>query len=500
MIDVYMNLQQEPMLRRQLDSHIFCRRSGGFLLLGLWICSLLGCNFSGRDRTPPQIKLTIQNTLPIERLNVPIVLTLEELRSVAPDFSFDIYLVNPGQRGPEIHSQTDDTDYDGQKDELIFLVDLAPRETKEVSILYEPRNGANYRTPLTLEFPKRTRSGIFPELHGFAALESETIAYVLHDDGSTQAYGKRKKLLFNIEPHFQNELEYRNAVSPELRQAFENNGVGLSRNITVEIQTPGSDWMIIDQQSKQKFSVRKEENQLNVYNAKELSIDRFIGRTDGATAADPDIMTPLTPSRGLIGCGGFALWDKINQELIAPTGIDDYVRVLSDGPVRSVVQRIIPNFPLDTGTIQLTSTTMIYAGHQWGEHHIEAPGLTSRYCIATGFPTDGYSLGKNATEGWLWTRNQPALTSPPTQLDMGIVFPPDRLETFKELVLTKSGTKTYAALMIPSDNGRVVYRFSCVWKIDEIKAEEDVHQYVQFTAADFRTPPVITFLPQSTKR
>lgn len=500
MIDVYLNLHQEPKLRRQLNSHILRRCPGCFLLLGIWICSLLGCNFSGRDRSPPQIKLTIQNTLPIERLNVPIVLTLEELRSVASDFSFDIFLVNPSQRGPEIHSQTDDTDYDGKKDELIFLVDLAPRETKEVSILYEPRDGANYRTPLTLEFPKRTRSGIFPELNGFAALESESIAYVLHDDGSTQAYGKRKKLLFTIEPHFQNELEYRNAVSPELRQAFEKNGVGLSRNITVEIQTPESDWVIIDQQSKQKFSVRKEENQLNVYNAKELSIDRFIGWTDGAYDDDPDIMTALTPAHGLIGCGGFALWDKISQGLIAPTHENDYTRVLSDGPIRSIVQRIIPNFPLDTGTIQLTSTTMIYAGHQWGEHHIEAPGLTSRYCIAAGVPTDGYSLGENATEGWLWTRNQPALTSPPSKLDMGIVFPPDRFETFKELVSTKSDTKTYTALMNPSDNGRLVYRFACVWKTDEIKAEADVHQFVQFSAADFRTPPVITFLPQSTKR
>ena len=497
MICLCTNRKLEAKLRRLLNFRIFGGFNYCFLLLGILVWNLPGCNFSGLDRTPPQIKLTIQNTLPINRLNVPIVLTLEELRSVASDFSFDIYLVNPSQRGPEIHSQTDDTNYDGQKDELIFLVDLAPRETKEVSILYEPRSGANYRTPLTLEFPKRTRSGIFPEFDGFAALESELIAYVLHDNGSTQAYGKREKLLFKIEPHFQSELEYRNSVSPELRRLFENNGFGLSQNITVEVQSPENIWLIADQRSKQTYSVRKEENQLYVYKAKELSIDGFIGQTAGTSDDETDIMTPLTSSHGLIGCGGFALWDKINQELIAPTNVDDYVRVLSDGPVRSVVQRIIPNFPLNTGTIRLTSTTMIYAGHQWAERHIEAPGVTSRYCIATGVPTDGYSLGKNANEGWLWTRNQPALTTPPTKLDMGVVFPPDRLETFRELVIAESDTKTHTVLMNLSDDGNLAYRFSCVWKMNEFNVEEEVNQLAQFTAADFRTPPVIEFLRQA---
>ena len=482
MIDLCINLKQQATIRQQLNFHIFDRRPYGFLLLGILMWSLMGCNFSGRDRTPPQIKLTIQNTLPIKRLNVPIVLTLEELREVASDFSFDVYLVNPSQRGPEIHSQTDDIDYDGQKDELVFLVDLAPRETKEVSILYEPRNSPGNRMPLTLEYPKRTRSGIFPEFNGLAALESELIAYVLHDNGSTQAYGKREKLLFNIEPHFQSELDYRNSISAELRQSFVGNGLRLSQNITVEVRTPESSWLVADQQSKQRYSVRKEDNQLNVYNAKELSIDRFIGQAESRSDVEADIMTPLTPSHGLIGCGGFALWDKINQELISPMDADDYVRVLADGPVRSVVQRIIPKFSLRTGTIQLTSTIMIYGGHQWGEHHIEAPGLTSRYCIATGVPTDGYSLAKNSTEGWLWTRNQPALTSPPTELDMGVVFPSDRLEAFRESASTGPDTKTYTVLMNPSDNGKLVYRFSCVWKADNMKVEEEVNQYVQFAS------------------
>ena len=493
MADLCMNLKQQSTIRQRLNLHIFDRPRYSLFLLVILMWSLVSCNFSGRNRTPPQIKLTIQNTLPIKRLNVPIVLTLEELKAVASDFSFDAYLVDAGQQRAEIPSQVDDMNYDGQKDELIFLVDLAPRETKEVSIRYAP----SYQMPITLEFPKRTRSGIFPELNGYAALESELIAYVLHDNGSTQAYGKREKSLFSIEPHFQSELDYRNSISAELRQSFVGNGLGLSQNIIVEVRTPESSWFIIDQQSKERYSVRKEDNQLNVYQARELSIDRFISQAESGSGVEADIMTPLTPPHGLIGCGGYALWDKIDQEFIPPMNADDYVRVLADGPVRAVVQRIIPKFPLDSGTIELTSTIMIYGGHQWGEHHIEAPGLTSRYCIATGIPSDGYSLAKNSTEGWIWTRNQPALTSPPTKLDMGVVFPPDRLEAFHESASSGSETKTYTVLMNPSENGNLVYRYSCVWKADNMKIEEEVNQYVQFAAADFRTPPVVKLLPQA---
>ena len=164
----------------------------GFGLLLLWI---VGCNFpGGQNRDIPQIQLTIQNTLPVKRVNVPIVLSLAELRQIAADFSFDAYLVVSGQPPAELEipSQADDTNYDGQKDELVFLVDLEPQETKGVTIRYAPDN----QVSITLGFTRRTRAGIFPELKGFAALESEWVAHLLQPNGSIDTYGKKTKGLF----------------------------------------------------------------------------------------------------------------------------------------------------------------------------------------------------------------------------------------------------------------------------------------------------------------
>ena len=68
-------------------------------------------------------------------------------------------------------------------------------------------------------------------------------------------------------------------------------------------------------------------------------------------------MIPLASEMNLIGCGGFALWDENNRKLIAPTEAMDYVRVIADGPIRSVIQRIIPNWRVSGGnsTVDINS-------------------------------------------------------------------------------------------------------------------------------------------------
>jgi hypothetical protein len=377
-------------------------------LLLVWTWSFVSCTLPGGNRTPPpQIKLTIQNTLPIKRTDVPIVLTLDALKKVAPDFSFDAYLVVSGQPPTELHSQADDMNYDGQKDELVFLIDLEPQETREVVIRYAPKN----QMAVTLEFTKRTRAGIFPELKGLAALESEFNAYLLNPNGSIQAYRKKEELLFSAEASLQNDLDNRGPISANLQRTFESHSIRLPQNTTIEIKQQGYSWLITNPDNKQRYFVRKDKNQLNIYKAEELAIDRLVHQVATHSATNDirriefiEIMTPL-PTYGL-GCGGFAIWDKANQKLISPPEVtQDYVRVLANGPVRSVVQWIIPNWQLSTKTIHFTSTVSIYAGHRWGEHRIKVQGLEARYRIATGVPNLEGSFGGVVWGGLNPTKN-----------------------------------------------------------------------------------------------
>ena len=145
------------------------------------------CNYPGRGGKVPEIRLTIENPLPIKRTDVPIVLKLDDLKKVADDFSLKMFRVATADKSQDIPSQADDINYDGKRDELVFLVDLEPQQTKEIVIMY-----ASQDMSITLGYPQRVQAGVFPALKGIA-WESELIAYRLpfHERTSVGVFCKK---------------------------------------------------------------------------------------------------------------------------------------------------------------------------------------------------------------------------------------------------------------------------------------------------------------------
>ena len=412
-----------------------------YLGIGLLLLWIVGCNFpGGQNRDIPQIQLTIQNTLPVKRVNVPIVLSIAELKEVASDFSFDAYLVVSGHPPAEIEipSQADDTNYDGQRDELVFFVDLEPQETKGVTIRYAPDN----QVSITLGFTRRTRAGVFPELEGFAALESEGVAYLLHPNGSIHTHGKKTEGLF---------------------------------------------------------------------------LDQFVRQFTTPSDSKEEILTPLFTTKEMGSRSGFGLWDTDTQTLISPENQKDYVRILADGPLRSIVQRIIPNWVLSSDReISFTSTFSIYAGHQWGEHRVKVQGLEDRYRIAIRLPNRRITSVSNEKDGWIWSWE----TEPNHEMGFGVIYPVDRFETFLD---SKAGNTLL--LMRPDRYDEVFYRFASTLGGEEVETttketggveivkqevqekegveiatQEAFEQYIQATATEIRTPPVIRLTSQESQK
>ena len=158
----------------------------------------MGSEMCIRDRCQPPgeqhfVTLTIENELPISRQHLPIRTTLDQLKAVAPDFTFDAFAIalgdptdrqNPPQR---ISYQADDFNYDGKKDELVFLVNLQPNETEEAIVQYVPTKEA--KTPgdpvaIELNFERNTRAGVFPSLSASVAMESNLSLYLLYTHGA----------------------------------------------------------------------------------------------------------------------------------------------------------------------------------------------------------------------------------------------------------------------------------------------------------------------------
>ena len=415
MTGLFTNSEKQWKLRKR--NHLYnLKRASHYLGFGLLLLWIVGCTFPGdQNRDIPQIQLTIQNTLPVKRVNVPIVLSFAELRQVASNFSFDAYLVVSGlpPAETEIPSQADDTNYNGQKDELTFLIDLEPQETKSVTIRYAPDN----QVSVTLGFTRRTRAGIFPELGGFAALESEWVAYLLQSNGSIDAYGKKTKGLF---------------------------------------------------------------------------LDQFVRQITSPSDSDEEILTPLFTTKETNNSSGFGLWDTGTQGLISAENQRDYVRVLADGPLRSIVQRITPNWVLPSNReISFTSTFSIYAGNQWGEHRIEAKGLGGGHRIAIRLPNRGGTPFRNQKDGWVWSWE----TEANREMGFGVVFPADGFDAFQ------GSWAGNAILMELDEYDEVFYRFASTLGAEEVEiaTQDAFEQYVQAMATEIRTPPIIRFTPQESQ-
>ncbi len=473
------------------------------LLLGS-LLTLSACTMPGGNQKVSRIRLSIQNTLPIHRKNVPIVLTGEQLRNVNPDFSFKAYSVVTGKAPREvmIAAQADDLDYDGERDQLTFLLDLEQEETKEVSILYDP----TVKATLTLDINKQTRAGIFPELNAVAAMESNLIAYLLKPNGAFIAYGKKREALFSIDTMFQAELDDdRSPFSPELRHHFESNDITLSQQVQIEIEKQEQQWIVRDLEHQETYFIRKSRNsegadlgqdietegQLNVAKSISLSLNALL---------EPETpeMVALTTSEDLIGCGGVALWDKQKAEMIPLPTEGDYVRILADGAIRSIVQRILPKWDIQGETLRFTSTTFIYGENPWIEHHILIDGnLPADYAIVVGIPNLSDAYGTDEKQGWFWSwGTDPNGIAP---LGVALIYSTTPIQRSGEV---KTENSRLSVTLTPDAEGHLSYRAFAIWGggIDGIHTETEFAQHVQITTTAMSTPPRIKFLRQEDEK
>jgi uncharacterized phage protein gp47/JayE len=90
-------------------------------------------------------------------------------------------------------------------------------------------------------------------------VESEEILDAILFVGTTHS----GKLLFDIEPKFQGQLEDR-SITEGLRQEFQKRNIALSPDVSVSVENKGSRWLITDNANKQTYLVRKEQSALKV--------------------------------------------------------------------------------------------------------------------------------------------------------------------------------------------------------------------------------------------
>src|SRR5438132_2113872 len=151
------------------------------------------------------VKLSITNPSDQTRLAEDIVISVAELKKIAPDFKAGDAIVTTSDASTleedartlqtiELPSQADDLDGDNKYDELAFQIELKPRQTRIVTIAY---GDTATMQRLRSDYPKRTAAKFTMKFDGLA-WESEATAWRIYFDkrNAIDIWGKRRPGLY----------------------------------------------------------------------------------------------------------------------------------------------------------------------------------------------------------------------------------------------------------------------------------------------------------------
>lgn len=149
---------------------------------------------------PRSIKILVENPTNVARPAADIVLSIPDLQKAAPDFKAGAVLITctsaatleqdaSAQDSTELPAQVDDLDGDNEADELAFQIDLAPHQSRIVTILY---GHPDQILRLRQQYPQRTSALFSTKIEGLG-WESENIAFRVYFDprSDIDIYGKR---------------------------------------------------------------------------------------------------------------------------------------------------------------------------------------------------------------------------------------------------------------------------------------------------------------------
>ena len=116
-------------------------------MAALWIIPAIWTGSAQGEPQVKNVKIAISNPCDRPRNAADIVIPIAQLRRVAPDFTPGAVIVTVSDartleqdasvlQTEELSSQVDDLDGDGKGDELAFQLDLAPRQSRIVTVSY----------------------------------------------------------------------------------------------------------------------------------------------------------------------------------------------------------------------------------------------------------------------------------------------------------------------------------------------------------------------------
>ncbi|MEA2175597.1 MAG: hypothetical protein QOD00_3189 [Blastocatellia bacterium] len=173
----------------------------------LWLCLFVSATAHAAWSAPhiKSLKLAVTNPTGESRAHENVVVSVAELRRVAPDFRAVACVVTTSDAATleedastlqttELASQSDDIDGDGKYDEIAFQIELKPKQTRVVTISY---GDAGVMQRIRSDYRARTHAKFATHFEGMG-WESEANAWRIYFDqrNAIDLYGKRRPGLY----------------------------------------------------------------------------------------------------------------------------------------------------------------------------------------------------------------------------------------------------------------------------------------------------------------
>ena len=393
-----------------------------------------------KTRYPETVSFSVQNSADLLRRDAPVFLDVGMLKKEHPDFNSDAFVLL--HAGNEISSQADDINGDGNPDQITFVMDFLPKETKTVTLRYAP-SGKRERS-----YPKRTQAEVSHKIGGAFA-------------GKEYAGG-----------HFQNVNYVR--VPPEQTD----------HDTYFRYEGPG--W------ESDKVGYRFYLDWRNAIDIFGKKVPDMVLQNVGLDGFDSyhqmaDWGMDILQVGGSLGIGSIGMWHNGTVYMVSET---DSVTcaIAANGPVRSHIKTRYFGWNAGPGKYDLTSDLSIIAGSRLTRHTVTVSDEPPNLC--TGFAKhEDCEILTQRSEGegeWQYLGLYGPQSLAGDKLGIAIVYRKSDLIDVTEDALSH-------IIILRSEQGKVTYYFLAAWEQepDGIQNLEEFRNYLEETITGMNNPIIV---------
>lgn len=390
---------------------------------------------------PESTSFSVINDSPLLIEDAIVVLDVDEIKAKAQDFNPKAFVILAD--GSELASQANDSDGDNSIDQVLFLVDFAAGEKKNLILRYA-KSGEKTR-----EYPKRTQAELSHKVGG---------QFV------------NRKYQGGI---FQNVLFLR--VPPE----------HTDHSYFIRYEGPG--W------ESEKVGYRfylDWRNAIDIFGKKvpgmvlqNVGLDGFDSYHEMA-----DWGMDILKVGESLGIGSIGMWFDGKAERVSVTD-STTCEILSNGPVQSQIQTRYYGWKVGEVTYNLSSNLSIAAGSRLTRHTLRVQGTAPNLC--TGIVKLDYAKLLHSTDpngNWMYFASYGKQSLAEDKLRMAVLF------RKKDLIRITEDEHSHVVILKPENNS-LTYYFLAAWEQEPngIRSEDEFVKYLEEIVLTLNVALVIEF-------